>query len=43
MVYENRSILFTNPAALLLPAAMIVATAGSINLIGDWLAERLAR
>ena len=43
MLYENRNILFSNPAALLLPAAMIVLTAVSINLIGDWLSERLTR
>jgi peptide/nickel transport system permease protein len=40
MLYENRSVLFTNPAAVLLPAAMIVVTGASINLIGDWLTER---
>jgi peptide/nickel transport system permease protein len=40
MLYENRSVLFTNPAAVLLPAAMIVLTGASINLIGDWLTER---
>ena len=43
MLYENRNILFSNPAALLLPAAMIILTAVSINLIGDWLSERLTR
>ncbi len=43
MVYENRTILFTNPTGLLLPAAMIILTAVSINLIGDWLSERPTR
>jgi peptide/nickel transport system permease protein len=43
MLFENRTILFTNPMALLLPAAMIILTAVSMNLIGDWLFERLTR
>jgi peptide/nickel transport system permease protein len=40
MVYENRAILFTNPAGSLLPTVLILLTAAGINLIGDWLAER---
>ncbi len=40
MLFENRTILFTNPVALLLPAGMIILTAISMNLIGDWLFER---
>ena len=43
MLFENRNILFSNPAALLLPAAMIILTAVSMNLIGDWLFERFAK
>jgi peptide/nickel transport system permease protein len=43
MLFENRNILFSNPVALLLPAAMIILTAVSMNLIGDWLSERWAR
>lgn len=43
MLFENRTILFSNPMALLLPAAMIILTAVSMNLIGDWLFERLTR
>ncbi|MFK3967935.1 ABC transporter permease [Ensifer adhaerens] len=43
MLFENRSILFSNPVALLLPAVMIILTAVSMNLIGDWLFERLAK
>jgi peptide/nickel transport system permease protein len=43
MLSENRNLLFSNPAGLLLPAAMIVITAVSMNLIGDWLFERLSR
>ena len=43
MLFENRNILFTNPAALLVPAAMIVITAGSINMLGDRLREVMAK
>ena len=43
MLFENRNILFSNPVALLLPAAMIILTAVSMNLIGDWLFERCAK
>ena len=42
MLFENRTILFTNPMASLLPAAAIVITAGSINIIGDWIYERMS-
>jgi peptide/nickel transport system permease protein len=43
MLFENRTILFTNPVALLLPAAMVILTAVSMNLIGDWLFARFTR
>jgi peptide/nickel transport system permease protein len=43
MLFENRNILFSNPVALLLPATMIILTAVSMNMIGDWLFERLTR
>jgi peptide/nickel transport system permease protein len=43
MLFENRNILFTNPVGLLLPAGMIILTAVSMNLIGDWLFERLTK
>jgi len=43
MLFENRTILFSNPVALLLPAAMVILTAVSMNLIGDWLFTRLTR
>jgi peptide/nickel transport system permease protein len=42
MLFENRTILFTNPMAALLPAAAIVVTAASINIIGDWIYERMS-
>jgi peptide/nickel transport system permease protein len=40
MLFENRNVLFSNPAAALLPAVMIILTAGAMNMIGDWLYER---
>ena len=43
MLFENRTIIFTNPVALLLPAGMIILTAVSMNRIGDGLFERLTR
>jgi len=42
MIAEGRNLLFVNPIAVLAPGAMIVLTATSMNLIGDWLYERLA-
>ncbi|HEY7659366.1 MAG TPA: ABC transporter permease [Actinomycetota bacterium] len=42
MLFENRTILLTNPMAALLPAAAIVITAASINIIGDWTYERMS-
>jgi len=43
LLFENRTILFTNPVALLLPAGSVILTAVSMNLIGDWLFARLTR
>ncbi|MEX0627911.1 MAG: ABC transporter permease [Cucumibacter sp.] len=43
MLSENRNLLYANPAGLLLPAGLIVVTAVSMNLIGDWLFDRLTR
>jgi len=40
MLFENKGILFTNPWAALLPAILLVLTAASMNLIGDWLYDR---
>jgi peptide/nickel transport system permease protein len=42
MLFENRALLFTNAAAAVAPGLAIVATAASMNLIGDWLFERLS-
>jgi peptide/nickel transport system permease protein len=42
MLSEGLQDLFVNPVAVLAPGAMIVLTATSMNLIGDWLQERLS-
>jgi peptide/nickel transport system permease protein len=42
MLAENRTQLFTNPAAAIAPGAMIIVTATCMNLIGDWLFERIS-
>lgn len=42
MLAEGEALLFVNPVAVLAPGLMIVLTATSMNLIGDWLFERLS-
>lgn len=42
MVAEGQQLLFTNPVGVLAPCVMILLAAMSMNLIGDWLHERLA-
>jgi len=42
MLSEGLQDLFVNPIAVLAPGVMIVLTATSMNLIGDWLQERLS-
>lgn len=42
MLAESRIHLFDSPAGALVPGAMIVLTAASLNLIGDWLFEKLS-
>lgn len=42
MLNESRTLLFDNPMAALAPGAMILATAASMNVVGDWIFERLA-
>jgi peptide/nickel transport system permease protein len=42
MLAESRTLLFDNPWAALAPGAMLVLTAVSMNLVGDWLYERLS-
>jgi peptide/nickel transport system permease protein len=42
MLAESRTLLFDNPWSALAPGAMLVLTAVSMNLVGDWLYERLS-
>ncbi len=42
MLSQGLQVLFQNPVSVLAPAAMIVLTATSVNLIGDWLYEQLS-
>lgn len=42
MLAESQDLLFVNPAAALAPGVLIVVTATSMNLIGDWLYEQLS-
>jgi peptide/nickel transport system permease protein len=39
----NREIMFDNPAAVFLPALLIITVACAVNLVGDWLGQRLAQ
>lgn len=41
MLSQNEALLFTNPLATIAPGVMIVLTAITMNLIGDWLYEEL--
>ena len=40
---DNRTIMFDNPASVLVPAALIILVACSVNLVGDWLGQRLSQ
>lgn len=42
MLADNETLLYQNPASLLAPGAMIVVTAASMNIIGDWLFEKVS-
>ena len=42
MVSEGRNILFVNPVSVLAPAFMIVVTATTVSVVGDWAYERLS-
>ena len=42
MLSESRTLLFDVPSAALAPGLAIVATAASVNVIGDWLYELLS-
>lgn len=38
---DARNLLFSNPAATIVPGVLIIATATAINLIGDWLSDHV--
>lgn len=40
---DNRAIMFDNPAAVVVPALLIILVACAVNILGDWLGERLSR
>ncbi len=40
---DNRAIMFDNPAALIVPAVLIILVASAVNVVGDWLGERWSR
>jgi peptide/nickel transport system permease protein len=42
MLADSRTLLFANPATALAPGIALVLTAASVNIIGDWLFERLS-
>jgi peptide/nickel transport system permease protein len=42
MLSDSRTLLFDVPAAAVAPGIAIVITAASVNVIGDWLYERLS-
>ncbi|MEZ3161713.1 ABC transporter permease [Microbacterium sp. BWT-B31] len=40
---DNRAIMFDNPAAVVVPALLIILVASSVNYLGDWAGQRLSR
>lgn len=42
MLSDNLSLIEDSPLAALAPGLMLVATAVSVNLVGDWLQELLS-
>jgi peptide/nickel transport system permease protein len=42
MLSENQPLLFTNPVATIAPGIAIVLTATAVNLIGDWVYEKMS-
>lgn len=40
---DNRAIMFDNPAALIIPASLIILVAAAVNLVGDWVGQRLSQ
>jgi peptide/nickel transport system permease protein len=42
MLSDSRTLLFDNPWSALAPGIALVLTAASVNIVGDWLFERLS-
>jgi peptide/nickel transport system permease protein len=42
MLSDSRTLLFQNPMSAIAPGVALVFTAASINIVGDWLYERLS-
>jgi len=40
---DNRAIMFDNPAAVIIPAALIILVASAVNIVGDWVGQRLSQ
>jgi peptide/nickel transport system permease protein len=40
---DNRAIMFDNPAAVIVPAGLIILVASAVNLAGDWAGQRLSQ
>ncbi|WP_194409282.1 ABC transporter permease [Microbacterium cremeum] len=40
---DNRSIMFDNPWAVVVPALLIILVASAVNLVGDWAGQRLSQ
>ncbi|MEO3886420.1 ABC transporter permease [Nonomuraea sp. B5E05] len=42
MIAENRTNLFENPASVVAPGCLLILTATCVNLLGDWVYQRLS-
>lgn len=40
---DNRSIMLDNPLSVIVPALLIILVACSVNLVGDWMGQRLSQ
>ena len=41
-ISDGRDIMFINPAAVLVPALMLIVATCAITVLGDWVGDRLA-
>lgn len=40
---DSRAIMFDNPLAVIVPAALIILVASAVSLVGDWVGQRLSQ